>query len=94
MERQTAISSRVLVVISTVALALCLLLVTSVMAGGTAPVTADYTVRGGDTLWSIADAHAEQDSDVRSVMDDIRRINDLSGSMLHAGQTLEVPVSG
>lgn len=93
MERQSTISSRVLVVISTVALALCLLLVTSVMAGGTDAVTADYTVRSGDTLWSIADAHAEN-GDVRSVMDDIRRINELNGSMIRAGQTLAVPVSG
>ena len=45
---------------------------------------AEYRVRSGDSLWSIAERHGTSISDLRSV-------NDLRGSRIYAGQVLTVP---
>jgi nucleoid-associated protein YgaU len=47
-------------------------------------------VREGDTLWSIARSVAG-DADVRVVVDDIQRLNDLEGADLEPGQVLHLP---
>lgn len=52
----------------------------------------NYTVRPGDTLWSIAHA-ARPVADPRVVIDQIQQINTLSGSGIIPGQRLAVPVS-
>lgn len=48
------------------------------------------TVDAGETLWSIAEEHAEG-RDVREVMNDIERVNGLSSSSLEPGQELLLP---
>jgi nucleoid-associated protein YgaU len=47
-------------------------------------------VQSGDTLWSIASSVAGDD-DVRAVVDQIQRVNRLSGSDLEPGQVLQLP---
>ena len=47
-------------------------------------------VEPGDTLWSIARSVAG-DADVRQVVDEIQRINDLEGTGITPGQVLELP---
>jgi LysM repeat protein len=43
-----------------------------------------YTVRSGDSLWTIARSHGLS-------VDELRAMNGLSGSRIYAGQVLEVP---
>lgn len=50
------------------------------------------TVSSGDTLWSIAAEANTSGKDIRSVIDDIMLLNDLSQSSLVRGQQLIVPV--
>ncbi len=82
--------SRVLVLLVSVVL-LFLLLASAVQASGSAPATSEYRVESGDTLWAIALEVGERDADVRRTVFDIRRLNGLSGSVIHPGQVLLVP---
>ena len=52
--------------------------------------TRQITVHEGDTLWTIAARVAPQ-ADRREAIEQLRRLNDLSGSGLVAGQALTVP---
>ena len=70
----------------------------SLLAGGSAlasgesePVAFEtVTVLPGDTLWSIA-AEAAPASDPREVIDDIRRLNNLSSGMIQVGASIAIP---
>ncbi|MCB2224017.1 MAG: LysM peptidoglycan-binding domain-containing protein [Actinobacteria bacterium] len=53
-----------------------------------------YLVVGGDTLWDIAAAHTTPGEDVRRVVYEIQRLNDLDGSVIQPGQVLQVPLPG
>lgn len=48
-----------------------------------------YTVRSGDTLWSIAEAHGA--GDVRRAVWELRERNHLTGVTIRPGQVLLVP---
>jgi LysM repeat protein len=63
------------------------------MAAGPEPMTADYWVNSGDTLWSIAEQVAPEDTDVRAVVAEIRNLNDLESSLIYPGQSLLVPIA-
>ena len=52
--------------------------------------TRQVTVHAGDTLWTIA-GEVAPDADRRDVMEQLRRLNDLDGTGLIAGQALVVP---
>ena len=91
MPRYLTAPSRFLVIISTLIVALVLLLATSVMAAGPEPVTVDYRVRPGDTLWTIAEQVVDASGDVRGTVAHIRDLNDLDSSLIVPGQTLLVP---
>ena len=99
MPRHTVIPSRVLIVISTVVVALVLLLASSVLAtsdpaGVVEPyLIAEYEVRAGDNLWEIAGRHTSTDRDVRNTIEAIRRLNHLESSTIHPGQVLEIPLA-
>lgn len=90
MPRYMTAPSRALVIISTIIVALVLLLASSVMAAGPEPDTVTYRVRSGDTLWTIA-SDLEIGGDVRGVVSEIREINGLDGSLIIPGQWLELP---
>ncbi len=91
--RQQSASARALVIISTFVATLVLLLATAVhaFAGGTPSATITYRVQGGDTLWSIAADVAGPTADLRGVVADIRRLNDLPDAVIHVGDVLAVP---
>ncbi len=92
MPRYLTAPSRFLVIISTFVVALVLLLASSVMAAGPEPETADYRVRSGDSLRTIAEVVAAEDEDIRGVIAEIRDLNDLESSLIIPGQTLLVPI--
>ena len=49
-------------------------------------------VEEGDTLWSIADEYMTSEYEDRdSFMDEVREMNHLTGSIIHAGSTLLIP---
>lgn len=72
----------------------------SLLAGGSAVASGEsepvafetVTVLPGDTLWSIA-AEAAPTSDPRDVIDDIRRLNDLTTGMIQVGTSIAIPTA-
>lgn len=52
-----------------------------------------YAVQSGDTLWSIAQGVARPGEDVRDVVIQLQRLNELSSGSLMAGQVLMLPVA-
>ena len=101
MSRLTVIPSRVLIVISTVVVALVLLLASSVQATGELTElaeivqvhTAEYKVQSGDNLWDIAADHTPRGRDVWTTIESIKRMNEIQGSVIRPGQVLEIPLS-
>ena len=99
MPRHTVIPSRVLIVISTVVVALVLLLASSVLATSDSTdvaesyLIAEYEVRSGDNLWDIAGQHTSADRDIRNTIEAIKRLNQLETSTIHPGQVLEIPLA-
>ena len=62
--------------------------------GEPVPISSErYVVRGGDTLWSIAEGVAP-DEDPRAVVDAIARSNDVEPGDIRPGQILVIPQAG
>lgn len=59
----------------------------------TAPELRTVVVAPGDTLWGVA-SELVPGEDPRPVVEQIRRLNDLSGGGLRAGQQLVLPAAG
>jgi LysM repeat protein len=57
------------------------------------PPPESYRVRTGDTLWVIAQSRSGPGDDVRSVVGQIKDLNDLTGSGLRPGQVLLIPTA-
>lgn len=53
-----------------------------------------YDVSAGDTLWSVATTHYPPSEDPRPIVEEIRAMNDLSGSKLYPGMRLKLPSAG
>ena len=90
---------RVVVLLTAIVVSTVLLLATTVGTGGTAAAGAPveygaHLVVTGDTLWDIAAEHTTPGEDVRRVVYEIQRLNDLDGSMILPGQELQVPLPG
>ena len=88
--------ARVVVLLTAIVLLLVLLLANAVGASVSddATVHSTYQVVGGDTLWDIASEYTVPGEDVRRVVFEIRRLNDLDGSVIIPGQVLRVPIPG
>lgn len=57
------------------------------------PVCLEINVRQGDTLWQIAKTYGPADADVRQVVYEICRLNNISPEDLRPGQLIKVPAS-
>ncbi|MCH7668635.1 MAG: LysM peptidoglycan-binding domain-containing protein [Acidobacteria bacterium] len=93
MTQQLTLPTRAIVIISTIAVALMLLLASQVYAadsdGGDGQGTVglvEYTVVSGDTLWDIATQHTTDD--VRAMVRSISKRNGLTSSIIRPGQVL------
>jgi Tfp pilus assembly protein FimV len=53
-----------------------------------------YTVRPGDTLWTIARRVAEPGDDLRPVVHRLAQTNGLTGSVILPGESILVPQAG
>ena len=84
---------RVVVLLTVAVAALFLLLAGTVEAGSGDHVvtTHEHVVRSGDTLWEIARAHTVDGADVRDMVDEIRAMNALEGTLIYPGDRLTVP---
>ena len=90
--RKQLLSLRLLVLLIAVG-ALFLLLSVRVAASTPRSDPVSYRVRSGDTLWVIADSRSGPSDDVRSVVGQIKDLNDLEGSAIHPGQVLLIPTA-
>lgn len=61
--------------------------------GSNNPQYAKVTVYPGDTLWGIASKYNTENSDVRKVIDKIRKINKLDTAVIIPGQQLLIPIN-
>lgn len=52
-----------------------------------------YTVGSGESLWSIASTQTAPGADVRDIVSDLMKLNELSDSSLVTGQQILLPVS-
>jgi nucleoid-associated protein YgaU len=93
--------TRVVVLLTSVVVALALLLAGAVAAQAddapdavSAAPTVEYTVRSGDTLWAIASAYVGDGDDVRNLIEDIKHGNGLETSVIWPGQILQIPMEG
>jgi len=90
---------RVVVLLTSVALALVLLLTGAVVARATdgsadSIVTAhiEHQVVFGDTLWDLAAEYTAPGDDVRDTVHDIKIANQLPSSVIVTGQILSIPL--
>ncbi|MEE9299207.1 MAG: LysM domain-containing protein [Acidimicrobiia bacterium] len=91
---------RVVVLLTSVALALLLLLAgitvaaraESTSAGDTVTAQIEHRVTAGDTLWDIAAEYTDPGEDIRETIHDIMRANGLDSSVIVVGQVLVVPL--
>jgi len=90
---------RVVVLLTSVALALVLLLTSTVVARATdgsgdefVTPRVELEVTPGDTLWGIAAAYTEPGDDVRETIFEIKQANQLESSVIVVGEILVIPV--
>ena len=60
-----------------------------------ASLTKEYkevVVRQGQSLWMIADKYKNENSDTRSMIYEIKELNDLASSDVYDGQVLRIPI--
>ncbi len=62
------------------------------ISGYSEPTLKSVSIQYGDSLWSIAEEHTDDSSDIRDYIRDIKRINNLDSSFLIAGSSIYVPV--
>jgi len=84
---------RAVAVLAMIAVALFLILTTTVQAGDTVRATESHIVGQGETLWVIAEDFTAPGGDVRATVADIRDLNGMSSSLVRVGQSLVVPTS-
>jgi Tfp pilus assembly protein FimV len=90
--RHQSLSLRLLILL-TGACAVFLLVSGRLDASTPAQAPRHYQVQPGDTLWDIASEISTADVDVRVVIADIKRLNDLDTSGLRNGQNLLIPTT-
>lgn len=73
------------------ALTICIGSLTSAQATKCAD-TYTLCVSSGDTLWEIARGANSRGKDVRKVIDDIMKLNNMLGTELKIGDTITIPI--
>jgi LysM repeat protein len=68
-----------------------LVLLGTVVYGGTGGASRVVTVRPGDTVWGIIEDHYPDDADVRQRVDEVLSANHLGSATLVPGQSLTLP---
>jgi len=58
----------------------------------TKPTYSEIIVESGDTLWNLAQEFGPDDKDVREVVFEICKINNVSADSIYPGQTIRIPV--
>lgn len=58
----------------------------------TKPVYSEIIVQSGDTLWNLAEQFGPDGKDLREVVYEICRINDISADSIYPGQAILIPV--
>lgn len=53
----------------------------------------EIKVESGDTLWNLAQEFGPENKDVREVVYEICKINDISADSIYPGQTIRIPIS-
>lgn len=78
-------------ILCALAITTCIGSLTSVQATKS---TETYTllVSAGDTLWEIARSENTIGKDIRNVVDDIMRLNNMRSTNIKAGDTLQIPI--
>jgi Tfp pilus assembly protein FimV len=89
----TSARIRALSIISITVIVVLLFLSSAVQATGDVTETDTYRVRPGDTLWQIARTHGPENADTRRIVAAIEKLNEIEGSLLQAGQVIEIPVA-
>lgn len=64
---------------------------TASVSGYTEPVYQTLTVKSGDTLWSIAQQHKDDDCDIREYIYNVKKINNMDSSTLIADTSILIP---
>ena len=92
--------TRVVVLLTSISLALVLLLAGAVAARAadqptTPTVTPEvhHTVVVGDTLWDVAALYTDPGKDIRETIHDIKRANGLPDSVIEVGEVLVIPLT-
>lgn len=62
-------------------------------AGMTKDVYAQVEIRHGDTIWDIASDYQDPETDIRKVVYEICKINEIQADELQPGMILQVPIS-
>ncbi len=52
----------------------------------------EISVQSGDTLWNLAEKFGSDDKDIREIVFEICKLNDISASSIFPGQTIRIPV--
>ena len=65
---------------------------TTAFARDTGAVYETVTVAKGDTLWGIAAKYNYSNRDIRTVVNDIMRANDMHSANIHVGDSLNIPI--
>jgi LysM repeat protein len=73
---------------------LSLLIISTVTANGeTKKELKSITIRSGETLWSIASDYRKPGQDVRKLIEEIKKANNMNTSIIIAGETILVPIN-
>ena len=81
------------IALATLALMIALPMLSSMrLYAATTQHYATVRVQPGDSLWSIASAHAGSGADVQEIVDRISDANHLQGGAIQPGERLRIPI--
>ena len=97
MRKKYRIKSRVRFTMFLTAVMLMLISITGMLFGDnqaeslTKPVYSEVVIQYGDTLWDLALEFGPADKDIREVVHEICKINDITAESIYPGQPILIP---